>query len=401
MKAMAVDNCAMFLNCGFVYRCFSVQGNYKNQLRAMVCEAKSPLPAFLETTRRSFIRQRFKAGVDLRTAEKISVEMASLHAEIVLPMVFKDKVNGFVALGEKRSGDLFTREDIDLLDTLSRQCALAIENAHAYERIDDLNKNLEQKVAQRTASLKQALDEKERTQEHLIRSESLAAIGQLVAGVAHELNNPLASVKSLLQSTLEAMEDLSCKIPLDRDLLDDLRFADKELERAGQIVKSLLGLSRQTHTFTEAVHINAVVKDALRILYNQHKHLSLKIVDRYGENLPEIQGNFANLGQVILNIVQNAIQAVSCNAGTILLSTGFDARRRQVIFKCRDTGPGVPPPIRNDIFKPFFTTKEAGQGTGLGLYICHEIVKKHGGSLVLEDAQERGACFVMRLPVTA
>jgi two-component system NtrC family sensor kinase len=116
--------------------------------------------------------------------------------------------------------------------------------------------------------------------------------------------------------------------------------------------------------------------------------------------LPAIQGNFANLGQVAINIIKNAIQAVSDLNGRIFLTTRYDQNADHVVFECRDTGPGVPPAVRKDIFKPFFTTKAVGQGTGLGLYISHEIVQRHGGRLCLEDPPERGAQFVIRLPAT-
>ena len=186
--------------------------------------------------------------------QKILSEMHGLEAEVILPMIFKNRLNGFILLGEKLSGDLFSKEDLDLLETLASQTALAIENARSYEKIEDLNKNLESKIAERTLSLQETLLEKEKTQEQLIQSESLAAIGQLVAGVAHELNNPLTSVKSLIQTTIEDLEELK-HLPLDQEMLEDLHFADKELERAKLIVKSLLDLSRQTQTFSESVHI--------------------------------------------------------------------------------------------------------------------------------------------------
>ena len=399
-EALAVDACALFLknSSASAFYASGAQGVSSSKLLSQVLPADSLLAAHLDELHRPLIRQKLSRPEAEGVGDACMDEINMMHAEIILPMRFQGTLNGFIVLGEKRSGDLFVREDLDLLETLAGQSALAIENARAYAQLDDLNKNLEQKIAQRTRSLQDVLAEKEKTQEQLIQSESLAAIGQLVAGVAHELNNPLASVKSLIQATMEDLMDLGRRVSLDEDLLEDLRFADKELERARDIVKSLLGLSRQTQAYTEAVDLNAVVRDALRILYNQHKNLPLKIVEEYCEHLPEIQGNFANLGQVVLNIVQNAIQAVQENGGTIYLSTAVDGRRRQVIFECRDSGCGIAPSLRADIFKPFFTTKEVGQGTGLGLYICHEIIKKHNGALTLEEADGPGACFKVVLP---
>jgi two-component system NtrC family sensor kinase len=137
-----------------------------------------------------------------------------------------------------------------------------------------LNRELEKKVEARTLALKNALEERERTQQQLIQSESLAAIGQLVAGTAHELNNPLAAATSLIQSSLESIQqDLT---PSEKDeLIDDMKFVLKELQRAAAIVRSLLGLSRQTQTYMEPVNMNLVLDDALRILYNQYKRLDV------------------------------------------------------------------------------------------------------------------------------
>ena len=346
------------------------------------------------TTMRKHLNDRIS---DPRAQEALA-DMDALHADIALPMLFKNRLNGFLVLGKKRSGDIYTKEDINLLETLSSQGALAMENARSYKFVRDFNKDLEAKVKQRTLALSEALSEKERTQEQLIRSESLAAIGQLIAGVAHELNNPLASVTSLVQSFIEDVEYRDERDLIDEELMDDLRFADKELARAKSIVASLLSLSRQTQTYSEPVCLNAVVKDALRVLHNQYKDVNLDIIENYSQGIPEVQGNFANLGQVVLNIIQNAVQAVTGKKGKIFLDTRFEEHTSHVVLACEDNGHGIPESIRQDIFKPFFTTKEVGKGTGLGLYICHEIIQKHGGELTVEDADAQGTRFVMRLP---
>ena len=314
-------------------------------------------------------------------------------------MCFKDQLKGFLVLGEKRDGRIYSAQDMDLLVPLCHQSAVAIQNAQAYHALSELNRTLEQQVAARTKELKTALEEKECTQEQLIRSESLAALGQLVAGVAHEMNNPLTSVTSLLQSISEELSQWDTGQPLDADLLDDLHFADKELARAKSIVASLLGLSRQTQTYEESVDINLVVRDTLRVLHNQYKHRLLNIEVALNRELPSLRGNFANLGQVTLNIILNAIQAVEDHHGEVFLTTSYDADSKQVLFQCRDNGSGIAPDVRQDVFKPFFTTKPVGQGTGLGLYICHQIVQRHNGAIELEAVKPCGTQVSMRLPV--
>lgn len=327
--------------------------------------------------------------------------LAHYHAVLAIPLFFKGSLNGLILAGEKECGDPFELEDIELLEILASHGALAIENAGAYQAIERLNRELESRVAERTRRLQAALEEKERTLEQLVRSESLAAIGQLVAGVAHELNNPLASVKSLLQSALEDFEQGAVSRPIEGALLDDLRFADRELDRAGGIVSSLLGLSRQTQTYREPVDVNGVLTDALRVLNNKYKRLDVDIRKTFTPGLPPIMGNFSNLGQVAINIIGNAIDALPVGKGVIDLMTAYQGKTDEVLFECRDNGAGIPAAIRREIFKPFFTSKPVGRGTGLGLYICHEIVSRHSGTISVGTHPEGGTQVVVRLPVKA
>ena|SRR5271157_3950486 len=248
-------------------------------------------------------------------------------------------------------------------------------------------------------SRKEALEEKERTQQRLIQTESIAAIGQLVAGIAHELNNPLASTSSLIQTNIEILNEKKVKASGDSELINDLEFSLKELKRAENIVKSVLGLSRQTQVYVEDVDINANIEDALRVLHNQYKDSGVIIKKDFDENLPKVNGNFANLGQVFMNIIKNAIQALPDGNGTVFLKTRYKRDTNTVTIECQDTGTGIPDDILKDIFKPFFTTKVVGSGSGLGLYISHEIIKKHEGLISVSSKPGRGTTFTIDLPV--
>ena len=410
-QAMKVDNCSLFIydpvRSG--YFSFATRGKYYKKTSSILIAQDSWLVRYMMEIKQPVIKMRLGSGKKSETEKNSLKELNLLGAEIVMPMIFNDKLNGFAILGNKSSGNFYSDKDLYLLEILADQSALAIENARSCQIINKLNKNLEKKVRQRTADLEKALKEKERTQEQLIRSESLAAMGQLVAGVAHELNNPLTSVKSLVQSTIEDLVEWNLSTPPDENLpnenlIDDLVFADKELSRARSIVASLLGLSRQTQEYSEAVNLNLAVKDALRVLHNQYKYSQINIIEEYGPDLPEIQGNFANLGQVFLNLIKNAIQAVGEQNGKIILKTWFESEQKHVMFECCDNGAGIPAAVRKDIFKPFFTTKPVGVGTGLGLYLCHEIIQKHGGTITVENQtgenkNPQGACFIVRLPL--
>jgi two-component system NtrC family sensor kinase len=400
IDAMQVQTVVLFLadGSGKAFVTYAMAGKTIDQAPPSAMASDTAIVQCLSNDKRPIIRKRLLGDASTLSHQTLLSELDRYQGELVLPLRFADRLNGVLVLAEKRSGEMYSREDLDLLETLCHQSALAVENAKAYQALSELNQTLEAKVLARTRDLQQALEEKERTQEQLIRSESLAALGQLVAGVAHELNNPLTSVTSLLQSTVEELKTWEAGAPVDEDLLDDLQFADKELARAKAIVASLLGLARQTQTYQEAVDLNVVVQDALRVLHNQYKHSDLDMVQDLKDRLPEIQGNFANLGQVAMNIIKNAIQAVADRHGRIQITTDVDEQKQQILFTCSDNGPGIDPALFQDVFKPFFTTKPVGQGTGLGLYICHEIVRKHGGRIDLARADPHGTVVTVRFP---
>lgn len=319
-----------------------------------------------------------------------------LGAVLVIPLPAREGLSGLISLGQKRSGELFIDEDLELLTTMANQAATAIENARNYEALEALNRDLERKVEKRTASLREALAEKERTQEQLIRSESLAAIGQLVAGTAHELNNPIAGAMSLVETSIETIAGWEMEAGKREEVLDDLRFSIGELRRSASIIRSLLDLSRQTQTYVEEVDMNRALDDALRVLHNQYKNLPVEIVKAYDDTLQPVEGNFANLGQVLINIIRNALQALPEGKGCITLTTRQQASDT-VMIECRDTGIGIPAASLKEIFNPFFTTKTVGQGTGLGLYLSHEIIRRHGGRIHVTSEQGRGTAVTVEL----
>jgi two-component system NtrC family sensor kinase len=366
---------------------------------AVVIDRADPAIACLEANRgplsRAFVERQSRQFLN---RQAVLALFDKLQVVLLVPLLSKDRLIGFLGLGQKKSGQLFVQEDMELLSTIANQSVTAIDNAQMYEALERMNLELERKVEQRTADLREALEEKDRTQQQLIQSESLAAIGQLVAGTAHELNNPLSSASSLLQTSMESIRGWDVEHEARRDVVDDLIFSLKELRRAGDIVKSLLGLSRQTQTYVEPVRINAALDDSLRVLYNQYKYLHVDFDKQYQESLPDVQGNFANLGQVFINVIKNAVQALPEGKGRVTLKTRYEKQSDRVIIEISDTGSGISEAKIKDIFKPFYTTKAVGQGTGLGLYISHEIVKRHGGAIQVQSESGRGTVVKIELP---
>ena len=279
-------------------------------------------------------------------------------------------------LGEKGNMSLYTGEETEILSILANHIALALDNANAYRKIQNFSNSLERLVEERTRAL--------------IQNESLAAVGRLAAGIAHELNNPIASVMSTLEFHIDHIKEQD-------ELHDDLAFSLNELRRAKEIVKSLLETSRQKDEAKELVDIHAPIEDALRILYNQYKTKEIFINKKLHAGSSIIKGNHSRLCQVFINIIKNAIDAIGDREGAITIET-LNMNGEQLVCKITDNGDGIKNNILKDIFKPFFTTKIQGKGIGLGLFIVHEIVKDHGGFIEAESSKELGTTFSVTLP---
>ena len=224
----------------------------------------------------------------------------------------------------------------------------------------------------------------------LIQSEKLAAFGQLGAGIAHEVKNPLAGILGYAQLTLRKLEP-------DSPFRKNLDVIEKETRRCTEIISNLLKFARQEKAVTRSTDINEVVEAALTIVDHQLTINDVKISKELEPDLPTIEASANQLQQVIMNFAINAQQAIGEAGGNLVVRTrkGDDS----IIIEVEDDGPGIPEEIRANIFEPFFTTKRAGEGTGLGLSVTYGIVQDHGGDLRIEDPPGGGTRFVVSLPL--
>ncbi len=235
-----------------------------------------------------------------------------------------------------------------------------------------------------------------RLQDHLIQSEKLSAIGQLIAGVAHELNNPLASVLGFADFLVE-----DSGVP--PRLVEPLRVIQQEAQRAASIVRNLLTFARRQERVRERLAVGPVLERTAALLRNQLLGLNVELALTADPDLPEVDGNRNELQQVFLNLANNAAQAIASQGRADGGRVTMHARRwlDGVAVDVTDDGPGVPEALQQRVFEPFFTTKPAGEGTGLGLSICQGIVREHGGRLTLHSPPGRGATFTVELPAAA
>ncbi|HEX4684697.1 MAG TPA: ATP-binding protein [Gemmatimonadaceae bacterium] len=225
----------------------------------------------------------------------------------------------------------------------------------------------------------------------LMESDRLAAVGELVAGVAHEVNNPLSSISAFAQLLLRDGGLTTSQ----RDSIDVIR---SETLRASQVVKDLLAFARRSEPQREPIDLNSVVQRTLRLRGYQLTSNRISVESSLANELPAVIGDARQLQQVCLNLVTNAIQAMASlgNAGTLFVSTRPEGT--DVVLEMRDTGPGIDEDARGHIFEPFFTTKGEGEGTGLGLSVSYGIVAAHGGTVEVPQTSCAGTTFRVRLP---
>lgn len=297
------------------------------------------------------------------------------------PLIHRDKFTGVIAIFNKLYGE-FSQEDANLLEAVSSISATALDNARLYE------------------DLKQSLLETERAQAQLIQSEKIAALGRLAASVAHEINNPLQAVQGCLSLLVEELSGLQRPDKMN----SYLGIVDKEIERVAGIVHSMRDFARPALQGTRPTDILAVLEEVLKLAGKQLQHSRISVERSWGVDVPTIQANPDLLKQVFLNMILNAIDAMS-EGGTLRVSANTDQIKitdnpqpqPAVRLEFSDSGPGIAPEVLSRLFEPFFTTKE--QGSGLGLYISYTIIQSLNGKIEVSSAIGRGTTFAILLPL--
>jgi len=258
----------------------------------------------------------------------------------------------------------FLKDERNLLDAIARQIAVVLEH-------------------------QQAQQERARLQKQLRHADRLATIGQLAAGVAHELNEPLSSILGFAQLLQhEAALPASGRKDIERIVAAALH--------AREIIKKLLLFARQTPTFKGPVDLNRVIRGAIDLFQHQFEKDGIELTCDLCPRMPVLDADTGQLTQVLVNLVVNAVQAMP-HGGRLLIQTRI--QDGYILCAVEDTGVGMTEEVQNRLFLPFFTTKEVNQGTGLGLPVAHGIVTSHGGTIEVASTPGRGSTFTIRLPL--
>ncbi|MFW9264799.1 trifunctional serine/threonine-protein kinase/ATP-binding protein/sensor histidine kinase [Nostoc sp. CALU 546] len=361
---------------------------------------------------------------------------------LCLPFSHQGKLTGVLYLENNLTTGVFTAERLEVLNLLTSQVSISIENARLYTNLHIYSQELEiseTQAREKAKQLEHTLDELKLTQSQMVQSEKMSSLGQLVAGVAHEINNPVSFIygnliyvnnyvkdlMSVVQLYQQQNQNLPPKVQNEIDAVD-LDFLMEDLpkllasmkvgtDRIRQIVLSLRNFSRLDEAEVKAVNIHEGIDSTLMILQNRLKpqpdHPGIQVIQEYG-NLPPVECYPGQLNQVFMNLIANAIDSleefneyrtyadIACQPSIITIRTTIEGNI--AVIRIADNGSGIDENVRTQLFTPFFTTKPIGKGTGLGLSISYQIVtNKHRGQLECVSVLGQGAEFIVSIPLQA
>jgi signal transduction histidine kinase/putative methionine-R-sulfoxide reductase with GAF domain len=309
-------------------------------------------------------------------------ERFNLHSLVVIPLLVKDRALGAIAADHVEAGRSITKQTLESVMTFAQQAGLAIHNAFMYQELKTFSQQMEEKIQQTTADLR-------RTEAQLIRSEKLAALGQLAAGIAHEIRNPLTSINILIHSLRDKPSD-------EERHQEDLRVIEEEIHRINEIVDQFLRFAKPAPPLLQESDVLSLFEETLHLLKPQVEKQRISVQKEF-PSLPPAVLDREQMKQVILNLLLNALQAMP-GGGLLRLSGQVLEDNRWIQLSIQDTGVGIPPEDMNKLFDPFFSTKEGG--VGLGLSIAHRIIDQHRGKIQMESTPGKGTLFTLWLPIS-
>jgi two-component system NtrC family sensor kinase len=323
---------------------------------------------------------------DTRSIASRATRMAGVKALAAFPILSKRSVIGLIFINSFQTG-AFQSEVISLVTSVASQSAVAIENAKLYRKA------------------KRAYQDLKAAQADVVHAGRMAAVGQLAAGIAHELNNPIGGILGYAQfaaGKLQAMRSDSRPNQTYENLRRYLGYIEKESQRCKDIVQKMLNFSRTEPMNYRRVDVSSILTESIQFMEHSLDRAGVTLKKRFSRQLPEIIADGHHLQQVFVNMLINAQKAMNdggCLTVTTRRKRRSDDDQEMVEIRFTDTGCGIPKEHQDRIFEPFFTTRSIGEGTGLGLSISYRIVKNHGGRISVKSQVGKGTTFIVRLPV--
>lgn len=366
-KGIGFDRARLYLvdETHNLLRCRMAVGVQKDNIKDIVL----PIEESTSIVGRVVLEKKPYVIHDAMNDPRVNLELKrrfNLKSFAAVPLIGREKVWGVITADNLYSDRKITDEQVETLITFSNQAGLAIENASLYERLKQSTQELEAQ---------------------LLQSTKLAALGQLAAGIAHELRNPLTSIKILFNSIVS-------RIGTRKDIETDIKVIESEIDRMNGIIKQFLDFSRPSFLCLSSVDVNNILEDTLRLMAYELEEQKISVSKVFSKKPLNINADIEKLKQVFINIILNSIQAMP-EGGKLVIKTVDKDGHIEITIK--DTGKGIPSDIKNKIFEPFFTTKEGG--LGLGLCITKRIIDYHGGNIEIDSTVGKGTTVKIKIPV--
>lgn len=350
------------LNC--LYELSKIAWEEENDLKAIIAKTLVILPKAMQYP------DLAEVSMTIHKKQYSTPHFSDCKWDISTPLTVGERKYGIIKIGYRESGDIaskaspFLQEERNLIRIVGRELSLFIRRASVEE-------------------------DKQKLKAQLQHAERLAFVGELSAGIAHELNEPLGKILGFSQLLKKGGE-------LNFQQEEDIERIIKASLYTREIIKKLMIFSRQMPQQIVPVNLNTIVSSTLYFIDVRFQSQGINIVERLDPNLPLIQADSVQMSQVLVNLITNAIHALP-EGGQVTVSTR--QKDNTVILAVKDTGTGMPPSVRKKIFEPFFTTKPVGQGTGLGLSVVQGIIDSHDGSIQVTSTRGKGSKFEIRLPI--
>jgi signal transduction histidine kinase len=369
-KALGIEKTSLFLS-DEIKGLFAFKANVgfgQDQFKDYVLLRNDPLVRRFRMNPEALVREELEMVHDGPEPRDLAVRMGEIGAEVSMPLISKEKLIGILNLGHKNRREMYSNEELEVLSTLANQTAIAIENALLYENLKE-------------------------SQSIIHRANRLSSLGMLTAGLAHEIRNPLVAIRTFTQLLPERYKD--------EEFRDSFRsLALKEVDRICGLVNDLLSFARPSAPKVDREDVNEIFESIARILETEAKEKGVTVKLHLASGLPKILVDKEQIKQVSMNVILNAIQSIKDEGVVEVFSRLFvkDGREHFVQIEVRDTGIGILERDLENIFNPFFTTKE--NGSGLGLSISHQIVREHGGYIAVESKAGVGTTFFINFLVS-
>lgn len=370
-----VNSCAVLLFDNDKQR-FYVKASRNIMDPSISLEKTDGIMTFLEHTH-GYLLEKELNDKNIYIPPEIQSTMDKLSSELIIPMALHEKIIGVLSLGKKKSDEEFTQDDLDILLPLARTLAIAISNAELFEQLG-------------------------KTQAEAAQKEKMAVIGTLSAGINHEICNPLGIARGQCEAFLLNMKDGLYKSKTSEELIEKaqqiMAKVIRETDRATAITKKLSSFAKPAKGESELVDINKELDEVFGLVSYELKLDKIELEKNIGHDIPPIFVDRKQFQEVLFNLLRNAGQAIG-ERGKIAISVYEDAGK--IVIDIKDSGHGIPEDKIKQLFNPFFTTKDPGKGTGLGLFIVRQVVEKNGGRIFLKSTKVgEGTTFTIEFPIS-